>query len=431
MLYLALDGRTSTTADHGSDTQTSLQTHPSVRADILSSVLKQWGERHSTDPRRVLVLPPDASRRHSFAGQLTRAAYDVLGTRLSDIMPTLGTHHPMSPQEIETMYEGVPPQLFRDHDWRHDLVELGRVPAAEVAKLSEGLMNMDWPVQLNRLVAEGGHDLILSIGQVLPHEIAGFANHSKNILIGAGGADAIHRSHYLGAVYGMERIMGRADNPVRQLFRSGMQHASHLPVLYLLTVVAPDEDGRPQLRGLFAGDDEECFERAAALSGELNITHVPEPADRVLAYMPEAEYGSTWLANKAIYRTRMAIADGGELTVVAPGVQRFGEDESLDRLIRRHGYRSAAEVAARVEADPQLAAGLSAAAHLIHGSSEGRFRIRYCAPGLGREAVEAVGYEYVEPDEIDAMESAADLVIDNPALGLWMSRARSARSSPP
>ncbi len=409
--------------------------------------------------KRVLALPPDATRGHSRSGLVLRLLREYYGDALTDVMPALGTHEPMSGAEIASMYPGVPAALFRIHDWRRDLVTLGRVPKEYVKELSEGKLDYDWPAEVNRLIAEGGHDLIVSIGQVVPHEVAGMANHAKNVFVGTGGVDGIHRSHFLGAVYGMERIMGRADTPVRALFDyASREFAKDLSLFYALTVVAPAEgpgEGRGTdegpatvaaagarreanvLRGFFAGQGRACFEEASALSLALNVNLLDKPIGRALVRLDPDEFKSTWLGNKAVYRTRMAMADGGELVILAPGLKRFGEDATIDRLIRRYGYRGTEATLAAVGKDAELATNLSAAAHLIHGSSEGRFSITYCAPGLGREAVEGAGFRYADLGEVEAAWKPETLVpgfnriggeelfwVPNPALGLWATKAR-------
>jgi len=159
------------------------------------------------------------------------------------------------------------------------------------------------------LLAHGGHDLILSIGQVVPHEVIGMANYNKNLFVGTGGTEGIHKSHFLGAVYGMEKLMGQADNPVRRLLNYASDHfIKHLPVVYVLTVIGRDGSGRLVMRGLFIGDDEEVFLKAAALSAKVNFDILDEPLRKVVVFLDPAEFKSTWLGNKSIYRTRMAIA---------------------------------------------------------------------------------------------------------------------------
>ncbi|HET7838650.1 MAG TPA: lactate racemase domain-containing protein [Rectinemataceae bacterium] len=395
----------------------------------LFPVLDGLGRR-----RRVLALPPDLTRAHSRAGLVLKLLYEYYGDALTDVLPALGTHEAMSEAEIECMYPGVPASLFRVHDWRKDLVTLGRVPSDYVRELSEGKLSYDWPAQLNRLAAQGGHDLIVSIGQVVPHEVAGMANHAKNLFVGAGGVEGIHRSHYLGAVYGMERIMGRVDTPVRALFDyASREFASSLPVLYALTVV-----GEGRLQGFFVGQGRKCFEEACELSRSLNVKLLDRPIRKAVVSLEPGEFKSTWLGNKSVYRTRMAMADGGELVVLGPGVSRFGEDPTIDRLIRKHGYRGTEASLAAVERDPELAANLSAAAHLIHGSGEGRFSITYCPGALSREEIEGVGYlwrdlkeaqaeyrpERLEPGFNTLPGGEEVFYVPNPAAGLWATRER-------
>jgi nickel-dependent lactate racemase len=396
--------------------------------------------------RKVLAVPPDLTRHHSRAGRITELAWEHYGDRLTDVLPALGTHAPMTAGELGHMFGRVPLERFRVHRFREDVETLGRIPAEEVRALSEGRLSYDWPAQVNRLVSRGGHDLVLAIGQVVPHEVAGMAGQAKTLLVGAGGPEAIDRSHYLGAVHGMERIMGRAENPVRALFdRASARFLAGLPIVHVLTVIAPGPDGAPALRGLFVGDDRETFLRAAALSLKVNLTLLDEAPARVVVHLDPAAYRSTWLGNKAIYRTRMAIADGGELVVLAPGVRRFGEDPAIDALVRAHGYRRSEEVLARVERHPELRASLSAAAHLIHGSPEGRFEVTYCPGGLSRAEIEAVGFRWADPADMLRRYDPRALrdgwnelpggeriwFVSNPGLGLWAHRPRFATPAPP
>lgn len=408
----------------------------------LSSADLQEGLIRAMDklgPReRVLAIPPDMSRFHSRAGELTQNAYQYYGQRLHAVLPALGTHAGMWAEQITTMFGDIPQSLFRTHDWRKDTVTLGEVPAEYIHEQSEGKLNYAWPAQVNRLVVEGGFDLILSIGQVVPHEVIGMANYNKNILVGTGGPEGINRSHYLAAVYGMERIMGRADNPVRRILNyAANRFLKHLPIVYVLTVVAAKEEGGLATRGLFIGDDEECFRKACALSLKVNFVLLEEPIHKAVVYLSPEEFKSTWLGNKAIYRTRMALADNADLIVLAPGVKDFGEDANIDRLVRNYGYKGTEASLAAVAKNKDLAGDLSAAAHLIHGSSEGRFKITYCPGGLSPQEIESVGYEFEDLHEMTKRYDPAKLkygfndvcgekifFVPNPGLGLWAYRGR-------
>jgi nickel-dependent lactate racemase len=336
------------------------------------------------------------------------------------------------------MFGEMPHSLFRVHDWREGLVTLGEVPEEYVREQSGGMVSYAWPAQVDRLLVEGGFDLILSVGQVVPHEVIGMANYNKNVFVGTGGVEGINKSHFLGAVYGMERIMGRADNPVRRVLNYASDHfAKHLPIVYIQTVVGKNAAGELAVRGLYIGDDAECFEKAAELSLQVNFVMMDREIRKAVVYLDPSEFKSTWLGNKSVYRTRMAIADGGDLIVLAPGVKEFGEDATIDKLIRKYGYVTTPEVLQAVAEHADLAGNLSAAAHLIHGSSEGRFRITYCPGHLTREEIEGVGYSYGDLNEMverynpatlsdgfNTVEGEEVFFVSNPALGLWAYRGR-------
>lgn len=386
--------------------------------------------------RKILVVPPDFTRYHSMAGEITVLLHKLLGDRITDILPALGTHAPMTAEQRGKMFPGIPSELFRVHDFRKDTVHLGDIPAEFISSITGGLVNYSWPAEINRLVANGGHNLIISVGQVVPHEVIGMAGYNKNILIGTGGSEAINRSHFIGAVYGMERIMGRTENPVRTLLnKAADSFLSSLPILYILTVIGRDEKGKLVPRGLFIGTDNETFEMAADLSRLVNFTIVNDALRKVVVWLDPSEYRSTWLGNKAIYRTRMAMADDGELIIIAPGVREFGEDREIDRLIRKYGYNGTLLTLRAVDHDPELRENLSAAAHLIHGSTEGRFNVTWCPGGLSRKEIESAGYRYDNCDEIMRIFRPQSLkegfnnidpdgeifFISNPATGLWAS----------
>ncbi len=404
-----------------------------LKKDDIRTALRTALEFFS-DRKSILIIPPDITRAHSGAGLITGLLWEHLDLKVKDILPALGTHVPMEKSEITKMYGTVPASLFREHRWRTDIEELGRVPSSFVSEVTGGKLTYDYPVQVNRLLASGKHDLIISVGQVVPHEVTGMANYNKNVFVGCGGSEAINKSHFIGAVHGIENILGTVDNPVRAVLNKASEIASgKLPLLYILTVVSPDGDGVLRMRGLFIGDDIECFRQAARLSGEVNFITLPERLKKVVVYLDPEEFKSTWLGNKSIYRTRMAIADQGELVVLAPGVRTFGEDPAIDGLIRKYGYRTTPEILTFVNENSDLRENLSAAAHLIHGSPENRFRVTYAAGHLTRGEVESVGYSFgnvstlmarYDPQKLKTgFNTTADgeefYFIPNPATGLW------------
>jgi len=395
---------------------------------------------------RVLAVPPDFTRFNSRSGILTRFTYEHFGAALTDILPALGTHVPMPSAQIQKMYAGVPESLFRVHDWRNDVVTVGELDAAFVRQATDGVYDKPWPAQLNQLIWKGGHDLILSIGQVVPHEVTGMANHAKNLFVGCGGKAGIDESHFIGAAYGMERMMGRADTPTRRLLNEGLaRFCGHMNIVFVLTVVGPAAPGESAdahglvTRGVFIGTGTDCFEQACKLSLLVNFRLLDEEPETVVCHLDPEEFHTTWLGNKSVYRTRMAIKTGGELIVLAPGLKGFGEDPGIDALIRTYGYRTTPEIMAAVRANADLAGNLSAAAHLIHGSSEGRFSVTYCTDPtkLSQAEIEGVGYRWANHATMLKRYDPAQLkdgwnhvagrkiyYISNPALGLWAYRGR-------
>jgi len=403
------------------------------KREALAQALKVIGR----PLRKVLVLPPDHTRLNSDAGELTRLLYEMLSPKSEvDILPALGTHSPMTEAQLRMMFGRVIPlERFKVHDWRNGVRQVGEVPGKLLREWSGGLVDYDVRVEVNQQLF-AGYDLILSVGQIVPHEVVGIANYTKNVVVGAGGSDMINKSHFLGAAYGMERIMGRIENPVRRLFNYAVEtFLRELPIVYVLTVMEKHKAASGMImRGLYVGDDMETFTLGARLSQKVNFDLLDRPLGKVLVYLDPHEFKSTWLGNKAVYRTRMAMADGGELIVLAPGLKEFGEDAEIDRLIRKYGYRGTPTTLAAVRANAELRSNLSAAAHLIHGSSEGRFRITYCpGPQVSQEAIQSVGFEAgdleatlerYDPDKLkDGPNRLPDgeevFYISNPALGLW------------
>lgn len=351
-----------------------------------------------------------------------------------DLLPALGTHVPMTPDEALRMFgPDLPFDRIHAHHWRQDCEERGEVSAEEMAELSGGRMREAVTISMNRRLFDACYDRIISIGQIVPHEVAGMAGYTKNLCIGLGGPDVINKSHFLGALSGIEAIMGVMDNPVRRLLNLMLKRCPPAaPVDYILTVVGTG-NGQPVVEYIVTGSDEATFHKAARLSQERNCFRIEQKVKRAVVYLEPGEYRSTWLGNKAVYRLRKAMADAGELSILAPGVRMFGEDKRVDALIRRHGYRGTPATLAAMEQDEELRANLSVAAHLIHGSSEGRFRIIYATTGdMTRDWVEKVGYEHralgdalqqFDPEQLkpgwNKVDGGRIWYVNNPGLGLW------------
>jgi nickel-dependent lactate racemase len=412
------------------------------RDELAAFVRELAGAVVATGARRVLLVPPDQTRLHSRAGEIVAQLAGLLEADVErvDLMPALGTHQPLGPAECRLMFgDAIDPARLLHHHWRDDVTTIGELPADEVDEIVGRSLGLALPFAVNRVLVDGSYDLVVAVGQIVPHEVAGFGGYTKHVSIGLGGSETIQRSHFFSAVYGIEQTLGRLNAPVRQLLDRGFDRflEPRCRVLFALTVVEARHDG-PVLRGVFVGEGGtrssggDAFRAAAALSDEVNIETVERPFQRCVAYLDPVEYRSTWLGNKAIYRTRLAMADGGDLFIVAPGLSRFGEDPVVDTLIRRHGYHGRETALRAMAADPELAANLAAVAHLIQGSTEGRFSVTYApGPGLSQAEVEGVGFRYLALDEAlerfpldadeprDAIDGEPFAYLPNPGLGLW------------
>jgi len=398
---------------------------------IRSCLLKSVQNRKL---KKVLLIPPDITRKNSGAGLIVSLYYEILKDVHVDILPALGTHAPMTREEqISFFGSEIPQENYLEHDWRNNVTKVGEVPGDYVSKVSGGLVRQSMDVELSNYLLDPAYDLILSIGQVVPHEVAGMANYTKNIVIGCGGSSFINCSHMLGAVCGMEKAMGKIDTPVRKVFDYAQtQYIYKLPIEYVLTVTVSEGD-KTDILGLYIGKERKCFEQAAKLSQIHNLIKMDSPINICVVWLDENEFRSTWLGNKAIYRTRMAMADGGRLIILAPGITRFGEDEEIDRLIRKFGYIGRDNILRLCETETELKDNLSAAAHLIHGSTEGRFDVVYATDKLSKDDVENVGFKYMPLSEAlkkynpkclssgyNKTEDGEEIFyIENPALGLW------------
>ncbi len=409
-----------------------------LRNEEIVSALKE--SIAGRELKRALIIPPDFTRFHSNAGFITNVYYHLLKDRGCevDILPALGTHEPMTAEQCSEMFGDVPYECVLRHNWRADVVRLGEIPGSFLNEITEGIWTDPVSVEINKLVMDEKYDIILSPGQVVPHEVIGMANHSKNLFVGVGGSDMINKSHMVGAVYGMERMMGKDFTPVRKMFDYSLANfLNKRPILFVLTVTTAPE-GSIRTHGLFIGDERAVLEDAIALAQEKNIDFVERGIKKCVVYLDAKEFRSTWLGNKAIYRTRMAVADGGELIVLAPGVARFGEDEAVDKLIRKYGYCGRVKVLEHFKANEDLQKNMGAAAHLIHGSSDGRFAITYAVKDITQQEIADVHFNPANYDEMvkkynpqtlrygwNTLEDGEEIYyIPNPALGLWIDRTR-------
>jgi len=383
---------------------------------------------------RVLLLPPDFTRYHSYAGEIVSLIYEKLKNRSHiGIMPAVGTHTAMTAEEISIMFPGIPHEHFIRHDWQKDVIVMGTIPPDITRKLTGGLV--DWPIhcEINRILAGGNWDQIISVGQLMPHELIGIANHNKNIMVGTGGKDIIGKTHMIGALYGTERMMGHISSPVRNVLNYMSENfLQHLPISYIMTVRATLADDQMVTRGIFAGNDEECYLQGAKLCQQVNITLLDKEYKKVVAYLDPEEFKSVWVGNKALLRTQMCIADGGELIILCAGIQSFGENDFADSFIRKYGYRDPEVLLQIVRDSGELMKYLVPLSQMVISYTK-RFKLIYAAKKITRQEVESVFCNYADYDEVVKKYDPAKMkegenimpdgeevfYVSKPAQGLW------------
>ena len=405
----------------------------------VTRLLEEARTRIKRDLRRVLLLPPDLTRAHSGAGRISEMLYEGLTGSEVAVIPTLGQHQPHTEEENRWMFGSIPHRIIYPHDWREGVTRVGTIPASMVAETTGGAADWEIPVDLNTRLMTQPWDLVINVGHVVPHEVLGFANHNKNYFIGLGGKESICASHIAAAVYGIENNLGTLVTPLRACFNWAEQkYLGHLPDVYLQIVMRRDEHEKLVTSGIYVGDDLETYLAAARASRKQNVMTFDKPVRKIVAVMQADEFRSTWVANKAVYRTRMALADGGELLVIAPGLERFGEQPEVDALIRKYGYTGTERILRLYRTEKDLQEIAHGTAHLIHGSSEGRFTIRYAPGHLSQTEIEGVGYEYADLGEAltrYAPEHMAEgwntmpdgeevFYISTPSAGLWSTKAK-------
>ena len=409
---------------------------PQVEA-LVSRALDEAKSRICKSPKRVLLLPPDITRMHSGAGWITEAFYRLLADSADvHVIPTLGQHEPHTREQNAQMFGSIPHERIHPHDWRGGCTYLGDVPADLVKQLSNGAADWKFPIWLNSMLMQEKWDLIINIGHVVPHEVLGFANHNKNYFIGLGGKELICASHMAAASCGIENNLGNLLTPVRKCFNwAEEKFLGGLPDFYVQVVLARDPAGKLVHTGIFVGDDLETYLAAARQARDQNITVLDEPLKKVVCVMQGDEFFSTWVANKAVYRTRMALADDGELLILAPGLKRFGEQPEVDAFIRKYGYCGTPRVMELYKQNADMQDLAHATAHLIHGSSEGRFRITYAPGHLTKADIEQVNFQHADLAKmlsrypIDKLQEGFNDVggeriyfIPTPSAGLWATR---------
>ncbi|MEQ1763456.1 MAG: lactate racemase domain-containing protein [Pyrinomonadaceae bacterium] len=367
---------------------------------------------------RIVAIIPDKTR-DDITNILLPMAIDELAAKrpsMFEVLVAQGTHAAMTEAEKHTKTgrdawaDWARDGVIHDHLWNdpNELIELGEIGSETVAAITEGAYSESVKVTVNRRLSPANCDFVLIFGAVVPHEVAGFAGGAKYLFPGVSGRELTNVTHWIGALSGIENVIGRVETPVRRMIETA---ADMIParIVCFSSVVSRDDDGAMKAHGLFGGDLRESFRAAAALSKEVHIRRVGRKFKRVVALL-DGHYEELWTGGKASYKLGGIIEDGGELIIHAPQIAEFSRTHG--KGIERFGYAPIEKIRQLVATSPELAKDLCVAAHLAHvayGSrADGRPRFAITlSSSISRERCEATNLSYSDPAEFD-IESYRD-----------------------
>jgi nickel-dependent lactate racemase len=381
---------------------------------------------------RVLAIIPDRTRDDN-THLLFPIANEFLaerGVASFDALVAQGTHPPMSESQKRSKIGAADfSGHIYDHRWDEsdELITIGELSAETVQQLTGGLIENAVPVSINKLLAPGIYDTVLVFGATVPHEVAGFAGGAKYFFPGVAGPELTHTTHWLGALAGIENIIGQVETPTRKLIEAA---ADFIPtrIISLNTVVSREADGELVTYALFAGDIREAFRRAAEVSRQVHIRYTDRKYKRVVALL-DPHYDELWVGGKASYKLGAIIEEGGELIIYAPHLTKLSETHGA--LIEKYGYAPLESVRDMLGVSQELRENLCIAAHLAHVAYAGRlddrgkvvprYRITM-ATGLEEETCRRVNLGYIDYRSFDyeAMRGDADtLIVENAGRDLY------------
>ena len=378
---------------------------------------------------RVLAIIPDKTRDDN-THLLFPIATECLtkrGFATFDALVAQGTHPPMSASQKFSKIgaDGFSGQLF-DHRWDQpdELITIGELSAGTVRELTNGLIDTAVPVSINKLLAPGIYDTVIVFGATVPHEVAGFAGGAKYLFPGVAGPELTHMTHWLGALAGIENIIGQVDTPTRRLIEAATD-LIQARIISLNTVVTRTSDDELVTYALFGGDIREAFRRAAEVSRQVHIRYTGRKYKKVIALL-DPHYDELWVGGKASYKLGAIIEEGGELIIYAPHLTRLSETHGA--LIEKYGYAPLESVRDMLGVSEELRENLCIAAHLAHVAYAGRldeqgkvvprYRITM-ATGLDEVTCRRVNLGYLDYRKFEISEDTDTLVVKDAGRDLY------------
>ena len=383
---------------------------------------------------RVLAIIPDASRDDNthilfpFADEFLRSK----GFAKFDALVAQGTHPPISDnQKLEKIgLQNFTGNIF-NHEWNNpeNLTRIGGFSSEEVSEMTTGAFARAVDLAVNKLILD--YDLILVFGATVPHEVAGFSGGAKYFFPGISGADLTNATHWIGALAGIENIIGQIETPTRFLIEKAADFIQ-AEIINFTSVVSRNNQNLLQTHALFAGDFREIFRKSAAISRQIHIKFVDKKFKKVLAILDE-HYTELWTGGKASYKLGGIIEDGGELVIYAPHLTRISETHGA--FIEKYGYAPIEKIKELAANSEELQKNLCVAAHLAHVSYCGncdnlkmpKYKITL-ATQIPEEICRKVNLQFADYKKLDLADFTGDpdiLIVENAGRDLYLLKENS------
>ena len=383
--------------------------------------------------KKILAIIPD----HTRSGPIDvmfRTVYKLLADKaeLLDFIIAAGTHPPMSDEAINhrvgiTSEERIniySKSRFFNHHWSDpdQLTSIGTISKSEVSEISNGLMEEDVNITINKMVFN--YDVLMIIGPTFPHEVVGFSGGNKYLFPGIAGQEIIDMFHWLGALISNPNIIGHADTPVRKVVDRAV---TFLPMERLCLSLVVKQEG---LAGLYIGSPEEAWRSAAELSDKIHIIYKDHPFKKVLSCLPTM-YDELWTGGKGMYKLEPVVADGGELIIYAPHIKEISLAHG--EIIKKIGYHTRDYYLKQMDRFKDIPGGVMA--HSTHVKGIGSFdngverpRIEVVlATGIPEAVCEKINLGYRDPNSINVDEwknREDEGILYVPNAGEWLYRLK-------
>lgn len=406
--------------------------------ETLESLASIWPVKSGC----VLLILPERQRLWDKVRDLARIVHAALVERQWQVIVLIARYpgeQALSPAERAELLPTIPADSFQATANLRQL-PVGEIPADVVREACGGLIEDPLPLTLPALFNAETWDGVVNLEAVVPNDLLGFTGPPQNRWLGLAGREFLNAASRIALLSGWENNIANLVAPLRQCLFWADKNCwpANLPRLDIAVVWGDNFRNERSPIGFYAGVGEEAYLQAALLSRQHNVTVVEEGLQRVVAFFPGLRFASLWDVQQLLPRLAMCLADGGELILLAPGIERLAADDAPLAVYRRTGYLGAAELRERQRTDPELGNEPWLATHLLNGSTNGRSKIYHALDGIDAETLRALNLWPMELEETlfryrpakakagwnITNEGEKFFFIPDPTAGLWSTKKR-------